>query len=98
MSIYFTCEALTHVCVLLFTPCRVNTVPRLQRIASERLGNYVKTAWSVDPRIALSLVARFPGSASLKAEVSILVLVRISFFLNMYLDVLCDLCFNMILV
>lgn len=54
-------------------PLKVNTVPRLQRMASERLGSYAKTAWSVDPRIALSLVARFPGSALLKAEVGILV-------------------------
>lgn len=60
----------------MFTPCRVYAVPRLQKMIPERWGNFVKTAWAVDPRIALSLVARFPGSAALKAEVGNLVQVR----------------------
>lgn len=54
-------------------PLQVFASPRLQKTVSERLGNYVKTAWTIDPRIALALVVRFPGSAVLKAEVSILV-------------------------
>ncbi|KAG0598394.1 hypothetical protein M758_12G069200 [Ceratodon purpureus] len=54
-------------------PLQVCAIPRLQKTVSERLEDYVKTAWSVDPRIALALVARFPGSAALKAEVSMLV-------------------------
>lgn len=53
--------------------CRVYALPRLQRLVSERWGTFVKTAWSVDPRIALALVARFPGSVALKMEVSGLV-------------------------
>ena len=61
---------------VLFSTCRVYALPRLQKTVSERLGNYVKTAWTVDPRIALALVARFPGSAALRAEVSNLVQVR----------------------
>lgn len=54
-------------------PLKVYAVPRLQKMIPERWGNFVKTAWAVDPRIALSLVARFPGSAALKAEVGNLV-------------------------
>lgn len=39
------------------------------RSSSERWADHIKTAWAVDPRIALALVARFPGAVSLKAEV-----------------------------
>jgi hypothetical protein len=40
---------------------------------SERWGDHVATAWSIDPCIALALVARFPGAVSLKTEVASLV-------------------------
>lgn len=40
---------------------------------SERWGDHVATAWSIDPCIALALVSRFPGAVSLKTEVASLV-------------------------
>jgi hypothetical protein len=43
------------------------------RPGHEQWGNHVRTAWAVDPQIALALVARFPGVASLKSEVSSMV-------------------------
>ncbi|KAL3684958.1 hypothetical protein R1sor_002980 [Riccia sorocarpa] len=48
------------------------TLPRW-RVSAERWAEYVKTAWSTDPRIALALVARFPGVGILRTEVSTLV-------------------------
>lgn len=33
----------------------------------------VKTAWAVDPRIALALVARFPGALSVRTQVASMV-------------------------
>ncbi|KAH9696024.1 phosphatidylinositol 4-kinase alpha 1 [Citrus sinensis] len=42
------------------------------RISSEKLVEYARTAFQVDPRIALSLASRFPANASLKAELHIL--------------------------
>jgi hypothetical protein len=41
--------------------------------SSESWGVHVKTAWAVDPRIALALVARFPGALSVRTEVASLV-------------------------
>ncbi|CAM6104386.1 unnamed protein product [Calypogeia fissa] len=43
------------------------------RVSADQWSEYAKTAWSVDPRIALSLVARFPAIATLKTEVTSLV-------------------------
>lgn len=43
------------------------------KISSEKWIEYARTAFSVDPRIALSLAARFPTNSSLKAEVTQLV-------------------------
>ena len=41
--------------------------------SSESWGVHVRTAWAVDPRIALALVARFPGALSVKTEVEYMV-------------------------
>ncbi|BBM99121.1 phosphatidylinositol 4-kinase A [Marchantia polymorpha subsp. ruderalis] len=43
------------------------------RVSGERWAEYVRVAWSVDPRIALALVARFPGVGILRTEVSSMV-------------------------
>ncbi|XP_019197522.1 PREDICTED: phosphatidylinositol 4-kinase alpha 1-like isoform X1 [Ipomoea nil] len=43
------------------------------KISSEKLVEYAKTAFSVDPRIALSLASRFPTNNALKGEVTQLV-------------------------
>lgn len=43
------------------------------RVGGDQWVEYVKTAWSTDPRIAMGLVARFPGVNMLRAEVSSLV-------------------------
>ncbi|KAL1833745.1 phosphatidylinositol 4-kinase alpha 1 isoform X1 [Daucus carota subsp. sativus] len=43
------------------------------KISSEKWIEYARTAFSVDPRIALSVVARFPTNSSLKGEVTQLV-------------------------
>ncbi|KAJ0010169.1 hypothetical protein Pint_34609 [Pistacia integerrima] len=43
------------------------------KISSEKWVEYARTAFSVDPRIALSLASRFPSNASLKGEVTNLV-------------------------
>ncbi|CAM6044662.1 unnamed protein product [Sphagnum compactum] len=53
-------------------PLKEHMVTRF-RPGHERWGNHVRTAWAVDPQIALALVARFPGVASLKSEVSSMV-------------------------
>ncbi|KAH9576425.1 hypothetical protein CY35_01G160200 [Sphagnum magellanicum] len=53
-------------------PLKEHMVTRF-RPGHERWGNHVRTAWAVDPKIALALVARFPGVASLKSEVSSMV-------------------------
>lgn len=58
-------------------PLRESPPPRL-RISSDRWVEYVKTAWSVDPRIALALPTRFPAIVSLRAEVMLLVQEHIS--------------------
>nr|XP_011464124.1 PREDICTED: phosphatidylinositol 4-kinase alpha 1 [Fragaria vesca subsp. vesca] len=44
-----------------------------QKISSEKWIEYARTAFSVDPRIALSLAKRFPTNTFLKAEVTQLV-------------------------
>ncbi|KAJ4973006.1 hypothetical protein NE237_006180 [Protea cynaroides] len=49
-----------------------NTFSR-SKITSEKWIEYARTAFSVDPRIALSLASKFPTVSSLKAEVSQLV-------------------------
>ncbi|KAK4284694.1 hypothetical protein QN277_001489 [Acacia crassicarpa] len=43
------------------------------KISSDKWTEYARTAFSVDPRIALSLASRFPTNASLKAEVTWLI-------------------------
>ncbi|KAJ6671341.1 hypothetical protein OIU85_015128 [Salix viminalis] len=43
------------------------------KISSEKWIEYARTAFSVDPRIALCLVSRFPTNTNLKAEVTQLV-------------------------
>lgn len=47
-------------------------VPR-SKSNSEPWEIHVKTAWAVDPRIALALVARFPGAHALRTEVTSMV-------------------------
>nr|GMD85761.1 phosphatidylinositol 4-kinase alpha 1-like [Ipomoea batatas] len=43
------------------------------KISSEKMVNYAKTAFAVDPRIALALASRFPTNNALKGEVTQLV-------------------------
>ncbi|KAG5391470.1 hypothetical protein IGI04_021433 [Brassica rapa subsp. trilocularis] len=43
------------------------------KISSEKWTEHAKTAFSVDPRIALSLASRFPANAGVKSEVTQLV-------------------------
>lgn len=43
------------------------------KVSSEKWVEYARTAFSVDPRIALSLAARFPANGVLKSEVALLV-------------------------
>lgn len=50
--------------------------------SSESWGVHVKTAWAVDPRIALALVARFPGALSVRTEVASLVQAHIPDLIN----------------
>lgn len=47
------------------------------KISSEKWIEYVRTAFSVDPRIAFSLASRFPAISSVKAEVTQLVQLHI---------------------
>lgn len=47
------------------------------KISSEKWTEHAKTAFSVDPRIALSVASRFPANAAVKAEVTQLVQVLI---------------------
>ncbi|XP_048230508.1 phosphatidylinositol 4-kinase alpha 1 [Ricinus communis] len=47
------------------------------KISSEKWIEYARIAFAVDPRIAMSLVSRFPTNVSLKAEVTHLVQSRI---------------------
>lgn len=70
---------------------RVQTVPHLQQ-ESEQWGTHVKTAWSLDPQIALALVARFPSATTLKAEVASMVQVR--FFCSRTDSTTSALCWN----
>ncbi|CAL5387480.1 unnamed protein product [Camellia sinensis] len=49
------------------------TAPSRPKITSDKWVEYVRTAFSVDPRIALSLAARFPTNTFLKAEMTQLV-------------------------
>ncbi|KAL2653163.1 hypothetical protein R1flu_021291 [Riccia fluitans] len=53
------------------------TLPRW-RVSADRWAEYVKIAWSTDPRIALALVARFPGVGILRSEVSSLVQAQVT--------------------
>lgn len=43
------------------------------KISSEKMVDYAKTAFAVDPRIALALASRFPTNNALKGEVTQLV-------------------------
>ncbi|KAI3446087.1 hypothetical protein Pfo_002752 [Paulownia fortunei] len=47
------------------------------KISSEKWIEFVRTAFSVDPRIALSLAARFPANSALKTEITQLVQVSV---------------------
>lgn len=49
------------------------------KISSDKWVDFARTAFSVDPRIALCLAARFPTNNHLKAEVTQLVQVCLSF-------------------
>lgn len=49
-----------------------------QKISSEKWIEYARIAFSVDPKIALSLAMRFPTNTFLKAEVTQLVQVCLS--------------------
>ncbi|KAL4194748.1 hypothetical protein AMTRI_Chr05g70010 [Amborella trichopoda] len=57
-------------------PLRDGTSSR-SKISSEKWIEYVRTAFSVDPRIALSMCTRFPAVAPVKAEVTHLVQLNI---------------------
>lgn len=48
------------------------------KISAEKWIEYARTAFAVDPKIALSIAARFPTNPSLKAEVTQLVQVSSS--------------------
>ncbi|CAH9107177.1 unnamed protein product [Cuscuta epithymum] len=47
------------------------------KVSTDKLVEYAKTAFSVDPRIALSLASRFPTNNALKSEVALLVQLHI---------------------
>jgi len=49
---------------------------RSTKIGSDKWVEHVRTAFSVDPRIALSLTSRFPTNSSVTTEVALLVQVR----------------------
>lgn len=51
------------------------------KLSAEKWTDYARTAFAVDPRIALSLAARFPTNPSLKAEVTQLVQVSPSYLI-----------------
>ncbi|CAM6105243.1 unnamed protein product [Calypogeia fissa] len=53
-------------------PLNKELAPRA-KVSADQWSEYAKTAWLVDPRIALSLVTRFPAIATLKTEVTSLV-------------------------
>lgn len=59
--------------VFIFPFISRESVSSRPRISSEKVVEYARTAFQVDPRIALSLASRFPANASLKAEVTQLV-------------------------
>lgn len=48
------------------------------KFGAESWGIHVRTAWAVDPRIALALVARFPGESTVRTEVA--AMVQVCFF------------------
>lgn len=52
------------------------------KISSDKWIEHARTAFSVDPRIALSLASRFPTNAALKAEVTQLVQVCLFLIIN----------------
>jgi phosphatidylinositol 4-kinase len=62
-------------------PLRFDMVHRSKSI-SEPWEIHVKTAWAVDPRIALALVARFPGAHALRTEVTSMVQAHIPDLIN----------------
>ncbi|BBM99420.1 phosphatidylinositol 4-kinase A [Marchantia polymorpha subsp. ruderalis] len=49
-----------------------SSAPRI-KVTADQWIEYVRTAWSVDPRIALSLVSRFPTVSPVKVEVTSMV-------------------------
>jgi len=52
---------------------RENLSFRSTKIGSDKWVEHVRTAFSVDPRIALSLTSRFPTNSSVTSEVTMLV-------------------------
>ena len=54
------------------------------KISSEKWIEYARTAFSVDPRIALSLASKFPTNPFLKSEVTHLVQVCLIYLKSAY--------------
>lgn len=59
-----------------------DSTPSRPKFSSDKWIEYARTAFSVDPRIALSLASRFSTNTSLKAEVTNLV--QVCFMLDGY--------------
>ncbi|KAF5745697.1 putative phosphatidylinositol 4-kinase [Tripterygium wilfordii] len=59
-------------------PTNTKDVSSRPKISLDKWVEYARTAFSVDPRVALSLASRFPANATLKAELTILVQTHIS--------------------
>ncbi|EPS69994.1 hypothetical protein M569_04764 [Genlisea aurea] len=51
----------------------VTNVSRVNKVSPDKWAEYARTAFSVDPRIAVELSARFPASSHLKTEITQLV-------------------------
>lgn len=62
---------------------RRESPPARLRISSDRWIEFVRTAWSVDPRIAFTLPTRFPAIGSLRAEITTLVQEHIAEIFNL---------------
>lgn len=54
------------------------STPARPKLSAEKWIEHARTAFSVDPRIAFSMVSRFPTNAFLRAEVKQLVQVFVS--------------------
>lgn len=58
---------------------------------SESWEVHVKTAWAVDPHIALALVARFPGVHAIRTEVASMVQVFLHSYFRRFVVICTDL-------